>query len=72
MKSPGEYITCITTKHDEFSAWDHITKGKKYIVIDNTNGYTIIDDSDSIYSFPIKQFHTQEELRDMKIDKLLQ
>lgn len=71
MKKKGEYITCITTKHDDYSSWKYITKGKQYIVIDNTNGYTILDDSGRLYTFSIKQFHTQEELRDIKIEDLL-
>jgi hypothetical protein len=72
MKKPGEYITCITNKHCENSAWKYLTKGKQYVIIDNKDKYTILDDSGDIYSFPIKQFHTIEELRDMKLHKLLE
>lgn len=72
MREIGDYITCITTKCDDSCAWKYISKGKQYMVIENHDNryYTIVDDSGDVYSFPIEQFHSKEELRDIKLEKL--
>lgn len=71
MKSKGEIITCVTTEADYDARWKHLTKDKKYEVIDSDEYcYTIIDDAGSEYSFPIENFHTIQELREIKLNKL--
>lgn len=71
MKSKGEIITCVTTEADYDAHWKYLTKGKEYEVIDSYEYcYTIIDDTGSEYSFPIENFHTIQELREIKLNKL--
>lgn len=71
MKSKGEIITCVTTEADYDRSWKYLTKDKKYEVIDcDEYCYTIIDDAGSEYSFPIENFHTIQELREIKLNKL--
>ena len=75
MRGKGEIITCVTTEagsdSDYGACWKYLTKGKKYEVIDSYGYcYTIIDDTGSEYSFPIKNFHTIQELREIKLNKL--
>lgn len=71
MKSKGEIITCVTTEADYDASWKYLTKDKKYEVIDSDEYcYTIIDDTGSEYSFPIENFHTIQELREIKLNKL--
>lgn len=73
MKQKGEIITCITTEfiQDKGSAmWKYLTFQKDYQVINNLDGYTIIDDSGRSYTFPYENFHTKQELRQIKL-KLL-
>lgn len=71
MKSKGEIITCVTTEAGYNAQWKYLTKGKKYeIICSNKYFYTIIDDDGSEYSFPIENFHTIQELREIKLNKL--
>jgi hypothetical protein len=76
MKQKGEIITCITTEliqdngSDESTMWRYLTFQKDYQVINNLDGYTIIDDSGRSYTFPYENFHTKQELRQIKL-KLL-
>lgn len=71
MKRKGEIITCITAELIGDSAmWKYLTKHKDYQVVDNINGYTIIDDGGSLYTFPFENFHTKQELREIKLENL--
>lgn len=73
MKQKGETITCITTEfiQDSGSAmWKYLTYQKEYQVVNNENGYTIVDNSGHLYTFPYENFHTKQELRELKLDQL--
>ena len=74
MKQKGEIITCITTGFIQDkrggAAWRYLTYQKEYQVINNENGYTIKDDSGGLYTFPYENFHTKQELRELKLEQL--
>jgi hypothetical protein len=67
----GEYVTCITNDAGEGIAWKYLTKGKSYLLIEESStGYLIKDDIDEEYRFPIRNFKTTQELREETLDKL--
>lgn len=73
MKQKGETITCITTEFIQDTrkkSWKYLTYQKDYQVLNNENGYTIKDDSGGLYTFPYENFHTKQELRELKLDQL--
>ena len=72
MKQKGEIITCITTEfiQDNWAMWKYLTYQKEYKVVNNENGYTIKDDSGGLYTFPYENFHTKQELRELKLEQL--
>lgn len=77
MKQKLEIITCIRTEFQKGISWKYLTLKKDYQVVDNENGYTIVnmpiahlDDSGDLYTFPYKNFYTKQELRDIKLNKL--
>jgi hypothetical protein len=66
-----EYVTCITHDAGGGSAWRYLTKGKKYLLIKEfTNNLLIKDDSGGEYRYPIRNFKTIQEIRDLKLNKL--
>lgn len=73
MKQKGETITCITTEFiqdNRRKTNKYLTYQKEYQVLNNENGYTIKDDSGGLYTFPYENFHTKQELRELKLDQL--
>ena len=67
----GEYVTCITNDAGEGVAWKYLSKGKSYLLIEESStGYLIKDDTDEEYWFPIINFKTIQEIRDLKLNKL--
>lgn len=73
MKQKGEIITCITTEfiQDKGGAmWKYLTFQKDYQVVNNENGYTIVDDSGNLYTFPYENFHTKQDFREEKLNQL--
>ena len=74
MKQKGETITCITTESKIVNIQDNgcaiYTYQKEYKVVNNENGYTIKNDSGGLYTFPYENFHTKQELRELKLEQL--
>lgn len=71
MQYKNDEIIPVKDFYRNIACWKYLTKGKKYEVIDSYGYcYTIIDDTGSEYSFPIKNFHTIQELREIKLNKL--
>lgn len=67
----GEYVTCITHDAGGDKSWKYLTKGKKYLLIKEfTNNLLIKDDSGGEYRYPIRNFKTIQEIRNLKLNKL--
>lgn len=67
----GEYVTCITHDAGGDKSWKYLTKGESYELIEeNPNGYLIKDDSGGEYRYPITNFKTIQEIRNLKLNKL--
>jgi hypothetical protein len=66
-----EYVTCITNDASEGVSWKYLTKGKSYLLIEESStGYLIKDDTDEEYRYPIRNFKTIEEIREQKLNEL--
>ena len=58
---------------DESARFLHITKGKSYEVVDiGISLVKIINDRGHEYTYPSENFKTIEEIRDSKLDQILQ
>ena len=67
----AEYVTCITNDAGGGAAWRYLTKGKSYLLIEeSSNSYLIKDDIGGEYRYPIINFKTIQEIRDLKLNKL--
>ncbi len=69
----NEKVRCRTTKCDEGIYWKHLTKDKEYLVIEEdlyNYSYYIKDDSGDECWFPILNFKTTQEIRDLKLKRL--
>ena len=72
MNNKRETITCITNSAGENIGYKYLTPGKEYEVVEVQDGYyVVVDDDDYETRYPFRNFHTKQQIREIKLNKLL-